>query len=516
MRKFACLAVLLIYVLHLSAQYTPKTEFRGVWIASVANIDYPQAPTRNADFLREEWLFLLDELKNLNFNAVIVQIRPAGDAFYPTAAAPWSAYLTGNQGVAPQPYYDPLEFMIKTAHERNMEFHAWLNPYRATMNLNTAALDPGHQLLQNPDWFVSYAGKYYFDPGLPEVQTHITEVVAEVTEKYDVDAIHFDDYFYPYQINNQIFPDAETYLKHGGDFPTLEAFREDSVTRLIEMISVKIKEIKPHVRFGISPFGVWRNAVDDVRGSDSRAGVRAYDDLHAHILQWLREGTIDYVAPQLYWSIGFSAADYERLLNWWSNWNFGRNVYAGHAIYKINNNADVRWSDANEVPRQIFLNRDTERIQGSAHFSSSKLRLNPLNILQSIGILYEKPALLPASEWLNVPPAAAPKLNKPTGGRQNIYLNWENNATSETPYYYAVYRFDGEEAGDLNDRSNILFVSDFGKPFTEFADENVFTGATYTYVVTAFNRVHNESYPSLPLTVIKKKKKVKVKKKKRR
>jgi len=438
----------------LQAQYAPKEEFRGVWIASVANIDYPQAPTPNGEFLKEEWLFLLDEFKALNFNALVVQIRPAGDALYPTEFAPWSAYLTGTQGLAPEPYFDPLEFMIRTAHERNMEFHAWLNPYRATMNLDKTKLDPGHQLFQNPQWFEQYGGKYYYNPALPAVQQHVTDVVEEIVTKYDVDAIHFDDYFYPYKSGNQEFPDFAEYQQYGSNFPNQAAFREYSVTRMIDMVSSKIKEIKPYVQFGISPFGVWRNGIDDVRGSDSRAGVRAYDDLHANILKWLREGTIDYVAPQLYWSIGYTPADYKK---------------------------------------------------------ASKLRLNPLDILQSLNVLYEAKTKLPEMVWLDVAPAVPPHILKPVGDKRNVYLSWEKYAgVSEDPYYYHIYRFEGKETGDFSDPRNIIHITPFGKKVETYMDENIPKGAIYTYAIVAVNRAHSTSNPSLKRSIRKKKKKVKV------
>lgn len=500
----------------LSAQFSPKEEFRGVWIASVANIDYPQVPTTDAALLKEEWIFLLDELQALNMNAVIMQIRPAGDALYPSQFAPWSAYLTGQQGIAPQPYFDPLQFMIETAHARNMEFHAWINPYRATMNLRTETLHPTHQLNQNPTWHVAYGGKYYLDPGLPAVQQHITDIVAEITEKYDIDAIHFDDYFYPYKSGNEIFPDFNSYRTYGSHFADRADFRVHSVNRLIDKVSAKIKEIKPHVRFGISPFGVWRNAADDLRGSDSRAGVRAYDDLHAHIVKWLREGKIDYIAPQLYWSIGFDAADYARLSDWWSDWHFGRNLYVGHAVYKVDNNADPAWAIPTEIPEQILRNRVAPAVEGSIYFSASKLRLNPLDVLSGIGILYDRYAKIPESIWLDVPPPVAPKFSEPSFGETGITLNWKNYAgVTFEPYYYLVYRFAGKEVGDFDDPRNIIHITDFGQKVNSFQDKNVEFKQKYTYVVTAVNRAHSESSAAMPTTVMRKKRKIKVFKQKR-
>lgn len=495
----------------LYAQNAPKEEFRGVWIASVANIDFPQSPTTDTELLKEEWLFLVDQFKALNFNALIVQIRPAGDALYPTSYAPWSAYLTGQQGIAPEGDFDFLEFMTQTAHERNMEFHAWLNPYRATMNMRKDLLSPDHQIFIHPEWFEPYGGKYYYNPALPEVQQHITDVVEEIVQNYDIDAIHFDDYFYPYKSGNEEFPDAAEYASLGKNFVTQADFREYSVTRMIEMVSAKIKEIKPYVRFGISPFGVWRNAADDIRGSETRAGVRAYDDLHAHILDWLRRDLIDYVAPQLYWHIGFPAADYEELVNWWSNWNFGKNVYIGHAAYKIGTDKYEPWHLPEEVPDQVEMNRSTARIQGSAYFSSSKMQLNPLGLLDNLDYLYRQPAKLPEIVYLNQPPVVSPQLIHPEVKGKKIKLNWQAYPTAtEQPYYYLIYRFRGKEIGDFSDPQNIIGRTPFGTALNSFEDGEVFNGQIYTYAVAAVNRVHSEAKPSLALTVKKKKNKAKV------
>lgn len=506
MRIF-CIILGLICSISLQSQIFPKEEFRGVWVASVVNIDYPLVPTPDANALKKEWIKLLEEFKALNFNAVIVQIRPSGDALYPTDLAPWSAYLTGQQGVPPSPMFDPLDFMIRSAHERNIEFHAWLNPYRATMNLDTQSLSPQHQLFQHPEWFEQYGGKYYFNPALPAVQKHITDIVAEVVENYDVDAIHFDDYFYPYKVNNEEFPDEAEYSALGGTFTTKEAFREQAITQMIEMVSKKIKKIKPHVRFGISPFGVWRNDSNDVRGSDTKAGVRAYDDLHANIIKWLRKGLIDYIAPQLYWHIGFEPADYEELLEWWSEWKFGKQLYIGHAAYKIANDKNAQWHDVSEIPRQIQLNRNSFSIDGSIYFSASKIRNNPLNILEQLKFYYSNKVKLPAMVYLDVPTISAPTYDKPMADKEHIYLDWQEE--KKAAYYYILYRFEGEFVGDMNNFDNVVMMTNFGKKLPSYTDENVEKGKIYTYALTAVNRVHVESLPRV-ITIKKKKKKAKV------
>ena len=250
----------------------PKREFRGVWIATVNNIDYPRNSTVYSVALKEQYKKLIEKYKDMGFNAIIFQIRPSGDALYPTDLAPWSKYLTGKQGRSPAPYFDPLEFFIEETHKLGMEFHAWLNPYRATTNLDTFSLSEQHMLFQHRDWMMKYGGKYYFNPALPEVRQHLTDVVTEVVENYNVDAIHFDDYFYPYRIKNVPLQDTINFIKYGRNFDKIEDWRRNNVDELIQMVFTSVKQLKPHVKFGISPFGVWRNRENDPRGSDTRGG----------------------------------------------------------------------------------------------------------------------------------------------------------------------------------------------------------------------------------------------------
>ncbi|MFM2010910.1 MAG: hypothetical protein RLZZ479_1301 [Bacteroidota bacterium] len=256
----------------------PKNEFRAVWIATVANIDWPKNNTDSVEKEKADFIEILESYKKLHYNAVIVQIRSNGDAFYPTELAPWSRNLTGKEGKAPTPYFDTLEWMITEAHTRGFEFHAWLNPFRATSGTNTEIVSRKHDLIKHPDWMIKYAGKYYYNPALPEVQNHLTKVVEEVVQKYDVDAIHFDDYFYPYTVENEKFNDTDSYNKYGNGLE-LADWRRNNVNTFIQQISTSIKKIKPWVQFGISPFGVWRNKSVDPRGSDTQAGQTNYDDL---------------------------------------------------------------------------------------------------------------------------------------------------------------------------------------------------------------------------------------------
>ena len=351
----------------------PKNEFRAVWIATVVNIDWPKSSTDNVEKQKADYLEILDTYKKLNYNAVIVQIRSVGDAFYPSKLAPWSRYLTGKEGKAPNPYYDPLEWMIKEAHNRGFEFHAWLNPYRATFDTKTETLSPNHDYNKHRDWMIKHGEtgkeKYYYNPGIPEVQTHLTAVVEEVVRNYDIDAIHFDDYFYPYRVIGKEFNDSASYKKYGNKL-SLDDWRRNNVNTFLKNIHTTIKNIKPWVQFGISPFGVWRNKSVDSRGSDTRAGQTNYDDLFADPIAWMDGQYIDYILPQLYWSIDHKTASYAKLIKWWSENTSNTNLYIGNSTYKIKADSDKNWNNANEIPDQIDLTRTYRNIQGNAYYSA--------------------------------------------------------------------------------------------------------------------------------------------------
>ncbi|WP_281225869.1 glycoside hydrolase family 10 protein [Flavobacterium aquiphilum] len=348
----------------------PKNEFRAVWIATVVNIDWPKSNIDSVEKQKTDYLEILDTYKKLNYNAVIVQIRSVGDALYPTSLAPWSRYLTGKEGKAPSPNYDVLEWMITEAHERGFEFHAWLNPYRATFDLKTETLSPSHDYYKHPEWMIEYGGKYYYNPALPEVQQHLTSIVEEVVIKYDIDAIHFDDYFYPYKIKGIEFNDAASYQKYGNGL-SLADWRRSNVTNFVKNISFSIKKLKPWVQFGISPFGVWRNKSVDPKGSDTQSGQTNYDDLYADPMDWMNNKWIDYIVPQLYWSIDHKTASYAKLIKWWSeNTPASTALYIGNSTYKIKSDSDKHWNNKFEIPNQIDLTRSYDNVQGNGFFSA--------------------------------------------------------------------------------------------------------------------------------------------------
>jgi uncharacterized lipoprotein YddW (UPF0748 family) len=378
---------------------TPRArEFRAAWIATVDNIDWPNKGTTDPATQRAEYVKLLDMHVANGLNAVIVQVRPAADAFYPSPYEPWSEWLTGKQGQPPVPWYDPLAFMIAEAHRRKLEFHAWLNPYRAMFNRFTSKPSATHITRLFPSWFLDYGDQKFFDPGNKGAQQYVGKIVQDIVARYDVDAIHFDDYFYPYRIAGKEFPDETSFQQYGSGM-TRDDWRRSNVDSIILLLAQTIKAQKPWVKFGISPFGVWRNSNRDSTGSNTRAGQTNYDDLYADIVLWLKKGWIDYVAPQLYWEFGHKAADFETLLAWWSNNSYGKHCYIGLGLYKAGTSAP--WRNKNQLPRMIQAIRNTPNIQGQIFFSSKSFVRNPNGWCDSLRLhYYAIPADVPAMPWL--------------------------------------------------------------------------------------------------------------------
>lgn len=423
----------------------PERELRGAWMATVMNIDYPQSPTIDAASLQADFRSQLYRLKAIGINAVFVQVRPAGDAFYPSQLAPWSKWLTGRQGIAPASGFDPLAFMIQEAHARGMQFHAWVNPYRVSMDLDSFSLARNHVFYQHRDWVKIYGDKMYLDPGIPQVQDHLLTVIKEILQKYQVDGIHFDDYFYPYPILGTTFPDRETYARYAGAGQTREGWRRSNVNAFVSKVSGLIQAEKPWVQFGISPFGVWRNKAHDPKGSQTTAAATSYDDLFADALHWARQGWVDYLAPQLYWSIGYPPADYAHLLAWWTaNTHPSVKLYIGQASYKVAKNPVAAWNDLEEIPRQIKLNRQNKRVHGSIFFNTNSLLASPVGLDQRLGDIYNDQRLVPAKPRSALPEKIVPKLKKPKASKnQGTLLSWKINkkiTPDQQPYYYAIFK----------------------------------------------------------------------------
>ena len=483
----------------------PKRELRAFWIATVGNIDWPNQRGEAPEVYRREYRRLLDAGQRAGLNAVFVQIRPASDAFYKSDLEPWSKYLTGRQGKAPTDGLDPLPYLIAEAHRRGMEFHAWFNPYRATLDSATRTLASLHPLRRHPEWFVRYAGQYLYNPGLPEVRQHIQRVILDVVRRYDLDGVHFDDYFYPYPEPGQVLHDEQAFRRYNPDSLKLADWRRQNVNTLIHDLHDSIRTTKRWVKFGISPFGVWMNKSDNPLGSDTRAGQPSYANLYADSRLWLQQGWIDYIVPQLYWSTKFRLVPYATLLEWWTRNSFGRHLYIGHGTYRMaeSTRSDTAWRNPRELPRQVRLNRQYPgAVQGSVFFSAKSVLHNLLRTTDSLRLdLYRAPALVPPMPWLD---SLAPRPVRQlmlSRNRETSTLTWLPDplpaADGDLAAYYVLYRFERGQQMSPEDPRRILAVvrpSSAGQPGA-YVDTTAQANTAYAYYLTAVDRLHNESVP---------------------
>ncbi|MFN8353875.1 MAG: family 10 glycosylhydrolase [Spirosomataceae bacterium] len=481
---------------------SPKREFRAVWIATVDNIDWPQRGSYDAETQKQEFINILNSHQQSGINALFVQVRPASDAFFAKSTEPWSEWLTGQQGKAPEPFYDPLEFMINEAHQRGFEFHAWLNLNRAVhKSARTVAADNISKT--HPEWILTYDGQKLLNFGLPEVRQYITNVVVNVVKNYDVDGIHFDDYFYPYTAVGQVLRDTDTFRNFPNGFTDIESWRRNNTDLLIKQIADAIKATKPYVKFGISPFGVWRNKKVDPSGSETSAGQTSYDNLYADTRKWVQEGWIDYIAPQVYFSQSFRLVPYKSLVSWWTQYSFNRHLYIGQGAYRVSgNDRDSGWHQPTELPSQVRYNRQYAQIQGSIFFSSKSITNNPRGIRDSLRTnLYRYPALIPTMPWKdNTPPLSPQSLAYEVNNNGTVSLYWqapEKAADGDTAYYYVVYRF---EKGEVVDLSKPDHIAGFARE-PMFVDRIALADKKYLYLVTAVDRLHNESMASKEVKV---------------
>ncbi|WP_338874241.1 family 10 glycosylhydrolase [Spirosoma sp. SC4-14] len=474
----------------------PKREFRAVWIATVDNIDWPSKKGLPVANQQREIVDMFDQQQQMGINAVIVQIRSAADAFYAKSAEPWSEWLTGQQGLAPNPFYDPLEFMIDQAHQRGMEFHAWFNLDRATFS-KTASIAPSNIIYRKPGWVFTYGGRKLFNLGAPAVRTYIAGIVANVVREYDIDGIHFDDYFYPYAVAGQTLRDDSTYQANFNGMKK-DDWRRDNVTKLIVEIRDSIRANKPWIKFGVSPFGIWKNQSNDAEGSATNGG-QSYYDLYADTRKWVREGLVDYIVPQIYFSTEFNRVPYKTLVGWWAR-NCGKcHLYIGHGAYRVGRGSerDPGWGRATEFPEQMRYNRQQSSVLGSVFFSAKSLKTNPLSIRDSLQTnFYRYPALVPPMTWLDSIPPLPPRDLKAADTAEGIELFWQQPDEAEDgdgANYYIVYRFEGQRPRlRLNDPRCIVGQC-IGESTTRFIDKNVDPKKKYVYVVTAVDRLHNES-----------------------
>ena len=378
-------------------------EFRAAWVATVANIDWPSQPGLTTEQQQKEMLAILDRAVALNLNAIIFQVRPHCDALYASDLEPWSEYLTGTMGQAPAPYYDPLEFVVREAHARGLELHAWFNPYRASHPVAKSELADSHVSKSQPQMVREYGKHLWLDPGAKESADHSLKVIMDVVRRYDVDGIHFDDYFYPYPINDEDgkrvdFPDELSWevAKTNGEQLSRQDWRRKNVDEFIGRVYRAIKAEKKWVKFGISPFGIWRPGhPKSIRGFD------AYENLYADARKWFREGTVDYLTPQLYWAVAKKSLSFPVLLGWWAEQNAkGRHLWPGHFTSRVGNKELENWKPE-EIALQIDLTRKEKGATGNVHFSMVVLMKDERGMAELLSKeTYQQPALVPASPWL--------------------------------------------------------------------------------------------------------------------
>jgi len=459
--KFIFLIVFLIQFT-ITAQDNPdvifhKRQFRGVWIATVRNLDWPSKTGLKSRQLKKEYIKQIEKLKDLGMNAVIVQVRPIADAFYPSKYEPWSEFLTGKQGKAPTPYFDPLEFMIKETHKRAMEFHAWFNPYRAARSNMEAYISPNHVIFKHPEWFVKYGKDIYFDPGMEPARKFVEKVIIDVVTRYDIDAVHFDDYYYPYRLKGKEFPDSLSFSMYhrGFTIENKDDWRRGNINLLVKELYTKINHIKPWVHFGISPFGVWRNKSQDPDGSDTQTLQTNYDDLYGDARTWLQNGWLDYILPQCYQYLGRDIMDYRVVTKWWSNHNFGVNFYIGQGPFKLGViKRGLPWTKRNEIERQLYFNDSIPNLLGSTYFRAETFTDNPLGVNEIIKNKFYKYPALPlvshhdAERIFDIKINAEYKITK-----NNIILKWNVNSPEQVRYY-VIYK-----SSNITNSRNIIKVT---------------------------------------------------------
>ena len=394
-------------------------EFRGVWIATVGNLDWPSRPGLPVDSQRAELVSLLDRAVAMKLNAVIFQVRPEGDALYKSPYEPWSAYLTGTMGKAPAPAWDPLAFAVTESHRRGLELHAWFNPFRARYSGQRSRAASNHVSRTMPALVKRYGPYLWMDPGEPAIQDLTRKVIVDVVKRYDIDGVHLDDYFYPYPERDRRgrvipFPDARSWQRYERSGGTLsrDDWRRQNVDQFIERLSHDIRVAKPWVRFGVSPFGIWRPGTPaSVRGFD------AWQDIYADSRRWLEKGWVDYLAPQLYWAESAPQQSFSTLLEWWAGRNaYGRHLWPGLAAYKVTGTGSVRWP-AREIVDQVRIARDQPGVDGQVHFNMAALIQNSDSVANRLASgPYAVPSLVPASPWLSSGNRVAPDVTRTNRG----------------------------------------------------------------------------------------------------
>jgi uncharacterized lipoprotein YddW (UPF0748 family) len=481
-----------------SVPATATRELRGMWLTTVLNLDFPSRPGESEAQIKAEYEKWLDLAVAQHHNAIFVHVRPSGDAFWPSAYVPWSEWLTGKRD-GKSPGWDPMAFMVSEAHARNLEFHAWFNPFRGTEpapdgpGAAFAQLAPTNPLLKHRDWAIAYptgkTSRLYYDPGNPAARRYVEDSILEAVKKYDIDGVHFDDFFYPYPEKGQDFPDNTSFARYGGG-KSRGDWRRANVDTFVHEMDLRIKQLKPWVKFGISPFGIWRNRADDPAGS-ATDGLESYDAIYADTRKWVQQGWLDYVVPQLYWAIGFGKADYAKILPWWAALVKGTGVqlYVGQADYRVGEPG--AWSDPAQLDKQLTLD-DKYGVQGQVHYSASQVRQNKLGAVSRYRQHhYAAPALVPVMKQLPVAPPGAPKLISARRGPRGEVDLAAGSGAGAAAVSWALYRVSGAAAA--------LVAT--GRTGTQVTDPSPPAGSAAVYCLSGLDRSGNEGPLSPPLTV---------------
>lgn len=485
MKKLILFIVCCVMFLASSVAENPKREFRGAWIQCVNGQWQGMGRDRMQQTLRQQ----LDQLQKCGINAIMFQVRAEGDALYQSELEPWSRFLTGEQGKAPVPYWDPLTWMVEECHKRGMELHAWINPFRAKTK-TTSILATTHPYFRNPERFFEYDGLLLFDPAYQENRDYICIVAMDIVKRYDVDGLHIDDYFYPYPSAGLRIPDDASYARFGAGKDRND-WRRQNVNMFIEQLNRNIHSVKPWVKFSVSPFGIYRNKKNDPNGSMTN-GLQNYDDLYADVLLWVKNGWVDMNIPQIYWEIGNKAADYDELIHWWSRNAGGRPLVIGQDVERT-----VKFSDPN-VPRshqmvaKYAMQRTLPGIEGSCQWYAKAVCDNPGNYATLLETVYHNtPALQPLMPWLD---KKAPGKVRQAGiattsdGPTLYWLAPKAKEKMDEAVKYVIYRFNKGEKVNLEDASHIVTITS-----NNFYVIPQNAPRKSTYVITALDRVQNES-----------------------
>lgn len=485
MKKTILLTVALMLAVAVGAQQ--KREMRGAWIQCV-NGQFQGLGTVK---MQQTLTYQLNELQRDGVNVIIFQVRPECDALYESKLEPWSRFLTGQQGKAPSPYWDPLKWMIEECHKRGMELHAWINPYRAKTK-GTKMLASNHISVRKPMNCFAYDELFILNPGIAENRDYICEVAKDIVTRYDVDGIHMDDYFYPYPVKGEGIPDDELFYDNSNGLKNQNDWRRYNVNLFIEQFYKTVHAAKPWVKVGISPFGIYRNKRNSEIGSNTN-GLQNYDDLYADILLWVNNGWLDYCVPQIYWEIGNKAADYDTLIHWWNQYASARPLVIGEDVERTVKYRDPKNPNTHQLSAKMALHQQLPNVQGSVLWYAKAVVDNVGNYGTSLRQTYWRyPALQPAMPFIDDKAPGKVRKMKPIWTSDGYVLFWtapKGDDWNDQAVKYVVYRFGAKEKIDTNDPSKICAITTqpfYKLPYVDGKEK-------WVYVVTALDRLQNES-----------------------